>query len=301
MMDTSEIEKFFKDENDQIKIDRDSAATTVAAAVAAAGESKIAIVTSGGTQIPLERNEVRCVTNFSTGNRGASCAEYLLRYGYTVIFITKKRSLQPYTRRFDPEELIRSMQVSGTEVTLNSEVIAEAVAEQQKYGSQLFTVPFSNLTEYLYLLKTVGEALRPVAKKTLWLLGAAVSDYYIPWGDMAEHKIQSRAGESTLSLSFEKTPKVLGHINGIWCPHSFMISFKLETDSEILESKARQSLSLYKGALCVANLLQTYKRECWIYKGGDDGAIHLQTESGDIEKSLIEKLVVTHDEFISGN
>lgn len=36
---------------------------------------KVAVVTSGGTVVPLERNTVRFVDNFSTGNRGASCTE----------------------------------------------------------------------------------------------------------------------------------------------------------------------------------------------------------------------------------
>jgi phosphopantothenate-cysteine ligase len=41
---------------------------------AAAGR-RVAIVTSGGTIVPLERRMVRFVDNFSTGTRGAACAE----------------------------------------------------------------------------------------------------------------------------------------------------------------------------------------------------------------------------------
>jgi phosphopantothenate---cysteine ligase (ATP) len=36
---------------------------------------KIAVVTSGGTAVPLERNTVRFIDNFSTGTRGAKCTE----------------------------------------------------------------------------------------------------------------------------------------------------------------------------------------------------------------------------------
>jgi phosphopantothenoylcysteine synthetase/decarboxylase len=39
----------------------------------------IAIVTSGGTTVPLERNCVRFVDNFSQGTRGALSAEALLQ------------------------------------------------------------------------------------------------------------------------------------------------------------------------------------------------------------------------------
>lgn len=37
--------------------------------------AKIALVTSGGTSVPLEKNTVRSVENFSTGKRGSVSAE----------------------------------------------------------------------------------------------------------------------------------------------------------------------------------------------------------------------------------
>lgn len=36
---------------------------------------KVVIVTSGGTTVPLEKNTVRFIDNFSTGARGATSAE----------------------------------------------------------------------------------------------------------------------------------------------------------------------------------------------------------------------------------
>ena len=35
----------------------------------------LVIITSGGTTIPLEKNTVRFIDNFSTGSRGATSAE----------------------------------------------------------------------------------------------------------------------------------------------------------------------------------------------------------------------------------
>lgn len=37
----------------------------------------IALVTSGGTTVPLEKNTVRFIDNFSHGERGALSAEYV--------------------------------------------------------------------------------------------------------------------------------------------------------------------------------------------------------------------------------
>ncbi len=48
---------------------------------------RIALVTSGGTTVPLENQTVRFIDNFSAGTRGATSAEYFLQAGYAVIFL----------------------------------------------------------------------------------------------------------------------------------------------------------------------------------------------------------------------
>jgi phosphopantothenate-cysteine ligase len=60
---------------------------------------KIACVTSGGTTVPLEKNTVRFIDNFSTGARGAGCAESFLIEGYAVIFLHRVGSLLPFSSR----------------------------------------------------------------------------------------------------------------------------------------------------------------------------------------------------------
>lgn len=39
------------------------------------GEENVVLVTSGGTVVPLEKNTVRSIVNFSTGSRGAKSTE----------------------------------------------------------------------------------------------------------------------------------------------------------------------------------------------------------------------------------
>jgi len=50
--------------------------------------------------VPLERKTVRFIDNFSTGLRGAICAEYFLRNGYAVLFLYRKGSCFPFLRHF---------------------------------------------------------------------------------------------------------------------------------------------------------------------------------------------------------
>lgn len=56
----------------------------------------LVVITSGGTTVPLERNCVRFIDNFSKGTRGALSAEQFLQAGYAVIFLSRHGSAQPY-------------------------------------------------------------------------------------------------------------------------------------------------------------------------------------------------------------
>ena len=47
--------------------------------------NKMILVTGGGTIIPMEKNTVRYIDNFSTGTRAAACVEYFLENGYSVL------------------------------------------------------------------------------------------------------------------------------------------------------------------------------------------------------------------------
>ena len=58
-------------------------------------ERRIALVTSGGTTVPLEKNTVRFIDNFSTGNRGAASVEQLLKADYAVVFVYRTHSAFP--------------------------------------------------------------------------------------------------------------------------------------------------------------------------------------------------------------
>ncbi|EJK63627.1 hypothetical protein THAOC_15704 [Thalassiosira oceanica] len=58
----------------------------------------IALVTSGGTRTPIERNCVRYLDNFSTGTRGSYAVEELLKRGYAVIHLKREGSVSPLGR-----------------------------------------------------------------------------------------------------------------------------------------------------------------------------------------------------------
>jgi phosphopantothenate-cysteine ligase len=53
--------------------------------------AKIVVITSGGTAVPLEKNCVRYIENFSNGTRGAISAEKFLENGYLVFFFSSSK------------------------------------------------------------------------------------------------------------------------------------------------------------------------------------------------------------------
>ena len=70
---------------------------------------------------------------------------------------------------------------------------------------------------------------------------------------MIEHKIQSNSG---LQLNLKQVPKMLKTIVNTWCKDCFIISFKLETDSNLVIEKSKKAILAYNVNLVIANQLQ---------------------------------------------
>lgn len=84
---------------------------------------KMALVTSGGTTVPLEKKTVRFIDNFSRGSRGAASAEYFIKHGYAVLFLSRTHSKQPYLRQFSLNDIIATL-TSNLDLLSNSEEVS---------------------------------------------------------------------------------------------------------------------------------------------------------------------------------
>ncbi len=85
----------------------------------------------------------------------------------------------------------------------------------------LLEIPFTTLSDYLWLLRASCEALSPFGSKAMLYLAAAVSDFYIPASSMAEHKLQSSEGAPDVKLSL--VPKMLSPLVKHWVPNAFVV------------------------------------------------------------------------------
>ena len=179
---------------------------------------RVVLITSGGTTVPLEKQTVRFIDNFSAGTRGATSAEYFLETGYAVIFLHREFSLLPYSRHYthstdcfldfldvDPDGAVGKVVVKqdkGGKVK-----IAEVLRKYQRAKDKgtLLMLPFVTIGDYLHELRELARLMRPLGRNGLLYLAAAVSDFFVPADRMAEHKIQST--DAANSFNKEETAK----------------------------------------------------------------------------------------------
>ncbi|EJD39333.1 DFP-domain-containing protein [Auricularia subglabra TFB-10046 SS5] len=298
---------------------------------------RVVLVTSGGTTVPLELNVVRFLDNFSAGTRGATSAEYFLEQGYGVLFMHRQHSLQPFSRHYShsthpfldvleleddapsatgqspvipaPTHEFSHVAVNQDRITVRADTRAHLTAVLRSYkrarkADALHTVTFVTVNDYLFLLRALAQdALAPAGRSALYYLAAAVSDFFLPTQKMSEHKIQS--GKGTLNIEMDQVPKVLRPLTEHWSAHAFIVSFKLETDMELLLPKARQSLNRYGHQLVIGNELHSRKHQVVLVSPSDtDGSwIRLspeELEAGkEIEDAIIRELVERHSAWIA--
>ncbi|OJJ61223.1 hypothetical protein ASPSYDRAFT_806669 [Aspergillus sydowii CBS 593.65] len=167
------------------------------------------------------------------------------------------------------------------------------VLRKYRYAKQnnlLLLIPFTTVSEYLFELRMLAKCMNPLGPNALFYLAAAVSDFFIPRDRMAEHKIQSSeipkefsgpeeaigaddiytggfeqkqaTSSKKLVVNLDPVPKFLHQLVDGWSPEgSMIVSFKLETDPNLLVYKAQTALDTYSHHLVVGNLLSTRKWE----------------------------------------
>jgi len=257
------------------------------------------VVTSGGTKVPLEQRTVRFVDNFSTGTRGSRSAEAFLAAGYRVIFAHRVGSKQPYVSHLSPAQIFDALSLQGTDLTADPDSgLHQLVADRKAAldSQALIEIPFESVDDYLWLLRVLGTGLAHLGSNVMFFLAAAVSDYYVPLGSLPEHKIQSSADALTLTL--DPVPKLLGALTSLWAPDALIVSFKLETDKDLVEPKARKAIAKYNVDIVVANRLDN--RNSLVHLVFSDPArpvLDIHAASTHIENDIIQTLAIEHQSY----
>eukprot|EP00123_Amoebidium_parasiticum_P014656 comp22585_c1_seq1/m.34576 comp22585_c1_seq1/g.34576 ORF comp22585_c1_seq1/g.34576 comp22585_c1_seq1/m.34576 type:complete len:314 (-) comp22585_c1_seq1:31-972(-) len=304
---------YFATQPPPVDLDRQRAQLDDFLALHKAQGRPVVIITSGGTTVPLEHNMVRFLDNFSAGTRGSASAEYFLEAGYAVVFMHRNFSLEPYSRHYSHtvhcilDYLKIEHHSDGDTIAVmpaHREGLKEVLEKHNKAKAErrLHKIPFVTVTEYLFLLRMASQAFSVLGPSAMFYLAAAVSDFFIPVQDMAVHKIQSAGGP--LELRLQQVPKMLTPLCKEWAPSAYIVSFKLETDSELIVPKARASLDKYGHKLVIGNLLTTRKHTVKFVTATEVQDITLSEEerhhaSGvEIEQHIVDRLKALHQAFI---
>ena len=168
--------------------------------VHANADRRVVLITSGGTTVPLEKQTVRFIDNFSAGTRGATSAEYFLSEGYAVIFLHRQFSLVPFARHYSHAttgsylDFLEEDGEGGVKARDDVKTkMAEVLKAYKRAGrdDMLLTIPFVTIGDYLHELRAISRLMTVLGPRSLLYLAAAVSDFFVPPEKMAEHKIQS--------------------------------------------------------------------------------------------------------------
>lgn len=111
-------------------------------------QKPIVFVTSGGTSVPLEKNTVRSVENFSTGIRGSRSAEYFLKKGYPVIFFCRGTSMKPFAIELsDIKSWALHYDKTFKDFDFNQQVseYQKYYSESSNYSQMLLTIEFTTV------------------------------------------------------------------------------------------------------------------------------------------------------------
>jgi len=112
----------------------------------------------------------------------------------------------------------------------------------------------------------------------------------------AKHKIESAVGP--LNMQLNQVPKMLFILRKNSAPSAFCVSFKLETDPNILLQKAEMALKKYGMNVVVANELANYKDVVVMVTSSGRTTVSRRSKEEDLEEQLTELLVKLHSEHI---
>jgi phosphopantothenate--cysteine ligase len=219
------------------------------------------VVTGGGTRAPID--DVRAITNTSTGRFSAQITEAFLERGAHVWHIHTPGALRPFSRN-------AHLDLDAADIDAEYDRVLRLHREYRRHRPRLHLVSLNHgtVSDYASELRRVLMA----APIDLAILAMAVSDYE---PDTSTGKLDSSQAEWTLRC--HPTPKVIRQVKD-WAPDVFLVGFKLLSnvpESTLIET-AHRSLLTNRADLVVANDLRTVQ--------ADRHTIHLVAPNGRSER-----------------
>ncbi len=202
------------------------------------------LITSGGTSAPID--DIRTITNTSTGRFGSALAEAALESGGCVTYLHAPSALTPYTRlaRFDLDS-----DDPAAEFRRLDSLRERWLASRER----LRCVPLRDGTVPEYSA-TLERLLRTQGFDVVFL-AMAVSDYA---PEPQPGKLDS--DPETLTIACRRQPKVIRSVRD-WTPGAFVVGFKLLSgvpEPELI-AEAERACEVNRADLTIANDMTTVR------------------------------------------
>lgn len=205
---------------------------------------KQVLITAGGTTEKID--QVRAITNHSTGQLGCLIAEQFLAQGIQVDYLTTTTALRPKEQQGLTVHFIRDTQELETTLTTllsqkNYDAVIHSMAVSDFTPASSFSI--EDLTTKLNQLMETTNL--PITKEALAQLVETATE---------EPSSKISSDTDYLFLALKKTPKVIKKIKEIQ-PTTTLVSFKLLVDvtKETLFQVAQESMAKNQGDFVLAN------------------------------------------------
>ena len=105
-----------------------------------------------------------------------------------------------------------------------------------------------------------------------------------------------------MQITMKMVPKMLSPLVKEWAPEAFVISFKLETNPDILIEKSRRALEKYRHQVVIANLLESRRTSVIVVTRDLETRLSLSedeiAQGLEIEEKIVSHLESRHRDFI---
>ena len=175
------------------------------------------LVTAGGTSEPIDN--VRSITNHSSGGLGKAIAESFLAAGHTVTYVTTKHALRP-TQQLD-------LSIKEIETTVELATTLEQLFAEKQFDAIVHAMAVSDFTtETAQTEQQLSEQTLPKTKEALVTI---VQNTLNQIADIPQTATKISSDTDRLLIFLKKNPKVIQMIRDKQ-PQTVLVGFKLLVD-----------------------------------------------------------------------
>lgn len=229
------------------------------------------LITAGGTSEHID--QVRSITNHSSGRLGKTISEAFLAADATVDYVTTKQAVSP----------VENTQLTTYYIETTAELLAtlEALMHENRYDAVIHSMAVSDFTPAFSLSEEAfAEELDSLLTNAPIDGASLTKKLFSTDKEAAEKKISSSTEHLVIVL--EKNPKIISKIKA-WQPDTQLVGFKLLVDvpKEELINVAKSSIIKNQADFILANDLTEV--------GAENHHGYLVAKDGSIQEAFTKK------------